>query len=203
MCIHTRTHAICCYCLRAAVTQGVPCTAIIADLLCYAIWVLIVSGFTHQSSLAVTGRHQVAKPEVTWPEMYVTVAKCPIFILTDSFTSPLKEAVLQTSVAVRNPSSSSVFEPANLGSSGKYDNEADYIHTAHARARTHTHTHTHTVTSRQFSLQTYKILCPSLGWFHSQPNNFHKYRCRQFSASSIWLEACSALELNWNVNTSR
>jgi hypothetical protein len=41
---------------------------------------------------------------------------------TDGFTSPLKEVVLRISIALKNASLSGGFEPANLGSNGKYVN---------------------------------------------------------------------------------
>jgi hypothetical protein len=31
-----------CYCLQGSVTQGVPCTVTITNLLCFAAWVLII-----------------------------------------------------------------------------------------------------------------------------------------------------------------
>jgi hypothetical protein len=40
----------------------------------------------------------------------------------DGFTSPPKEVVLRILVAVKTPSSSAGFEPANLGLNGKHDN---------------------------------------------------------------------------------
>jgi hypothetical protein len=40
----------------------------------------------------------------------------------DGFISPLKEGVLRNFIALKNPSTSAGFEPANLGFSGKHDN---------------------------------------------------------------------------------
>jgi hypothetical protein len=37
----------------------------------------------------------------------------------DGFTSPLKEVVRRSSIAIKNPSSSTGFEPMDLGSNGK------------------------------------------------------------------------------------
>jgi hypothetical protein len=42
--------------------------------------------------------------------------------VTDDFTSPPKEVVLRIFIALKNPSPSAGFEPANLGSSGKHAN---------------------------------------------------------------------------------
>jgi hypothetical protein len=49
----------------------------------------------------------------------------------DGFTSPPKEIVLRIFIALKNPSPSSGFEPATLGSSGKhadhYTTGGDYL----------------------------------------------------------------------------
>jgi hypothetical protein len=42
---------------------------------------------------------------------------------TDDFSSPTKEVVLRIFIAFMNPSSSAGFEPANIGSNGKHDNQ--------------------------------------------------------------------------------
>jgi hypothetical protein len=41
---------------------------------------------------------------------------------TDGFTSPPKEVALRIFIALKNPSLSAGFEPANLGLNGKDDN---------------------------------------------------------------------------------
>jgi hypothetical protein len=41
----------------------------------------------------------------------------------DGFTSPSKEVLLWIFIALTNASSSTVFEPANLRSNGKHDNQ--------------------------------------------------------------------------------
>jgi hypothetical protein len=40
----------------------------------------------------------------------------------NGFSSPPKEGVLRIFIALKNPSPSAEFEPANVGSSGKYAN---------------------------------------------------------------------------------
>jgi hypothetical protein len=92
------------------------------------------SSFNHQSSLAVTSRHLVAKREKLGEECPWILPTSTSFMRreltcrkilryrTDGFTCPPKEVVLRSFISVKNPSSSFGFEPANLGSNGKHDN---------------------------------------------------------------------------------
>jgi len=76
-------------------------------------------------------RHLVAKQGETWREMSVNFAgevslsySAGIFNMrhgTDGFTSPPKEVVLRIFIALKNPSASAGFEPANLESNFKFD----------------------------------------------------------------------------------
>jgi hypothetical protein len=45
-----------------------------------------------------------------------------ILLAADGFTSPLKEGVIRIFIVLKNPSLSTGFEPANLGSNGKHAN---------------------------------------------------------------------------------
>jgi hypothetical protein len=94
------------------------------------------SWFVHQNSLAILPQiNLVGKQEQLAMDMmnfslrnisfiFWSVLTCPKILRhgVDSFTCPPKEVVLRSFVALKNPSPSAEFEPANPWSSGKHAN---------------------------------------------------------------------------------
>jgi hypothetical protein len=72
--------------------------------------------------VAVSSETPGSEAGETWREMAVNFAYEASLSYSDGFTSPPKEIVLRIFIALKNPSYSVGFEPANLGSNDKHDN---------------------------------------------------------------------------------
>jgi hypothetical protein len=123
--------------LRGGIVQSVPCNC--EHLMIYSAPHLNSnhSWFIHQSSLlSGCSRNLVAKRGETGREIDAEIClsvslpylkkslTCREVLRhgADGFTSPPKEAVLRIFIALKNPSLSAGFEPANRGSNSNHDN---------------------------------------------------------------------------------